>query len=296
MIAGGLHQPGTGVLAWDSSIDEHALDPERLATASNGIPPVFRDTPQYRSEGLSRHLGLEVILKIETVNPAGSTAGRGAEWWFESHPDAHRIVCPSAGDFGVAMAGAGRRRGIEVDLFGPETASRITVDDLRRSGTTVQLDGHDNIEAAMEARRFASVVDAQYVDDAGQLEFVVGSATMAVELADELADTTAVFLSTDTAFVPIGVGQWLHHNVPRVRVVAVEVGGSSRAVGAANTAVDQMVHMDTEAIHNAQRALSRHEGLQVSAAGAAPLAAAQGVAPSIRGGKVIVVVGSRRLV
>jgi len=208
----------------------------------------------------------------------------------------HRVVCPSAGDFGVAMAHAGRRRGVEVDLFGPESANRITVDDLRRSGTTVQLDGHDSFEAAMEARRFASVVDAQYVDDAAQIDFVVGSATMAAELGEELSDTTAIFLSTDTAFVPIGVGQWLHHNVPRVRVVAAVVGGDPAPVGAANTAVDQTVHMDADAIHRAQRALSRHDGLQVSAPGAVALAAATEAAPSIRGGKVIVVVGSRRLV
>jgi len=296
MIAGGLHQPGTGVLAWDSTVDQHAFDPERLAAAANGIPAVFRNTPQYRSDGLSRLLGLEVVLKIESANPVGSTAGRGAEWWFENHPDGHRIVCPSAGDFGVAMAHAGRRRGIEVDLFGPESANRITVDDLRRSGTNVQLDGRDPMEAAMEARRFANVVDAQYVEDAAQVEFVVGSATLVAELTDELADTTAIFVSTDTAFVPIGIGQWLHHNVPRVRVVAAVVGGDPGPVGASNTAVDQTVHMDPDAIHRAQRALSRHEGLQVSAAGASTLAAATAAAPSIRGGKVIVTIGSRRLV
>jgi len=296
MIAGGLHQPSTGVLAWDSSVDEHAFSHERIAAAASGIPSVFQHTPQYRSDGLSRLLGVEVVLKVEAVNPVGSTAGRGAEWWFEGHKDAHRIVCPSAGDFGVAMAHAGRSRGIAVDLFGPESANRITVDDLRRSGTTVQLDGSDSLEAAMEARRYASVVDAQYVDDAAQVEFVVGSATMAAEMIDELADAAAIFVSTDTAYVPIGVGQWLHQNLPRVRVVAAAVGGGPVPIGAGNTAVDQTVHMDAEAIHMAQRALSRHEGLQVSAAGASTLAAATAAAPSIRGGKVIVIVGSRRLV
>jgi len=287
--------PGSSVVTWDLLMPDHVLDLERVAEASAAIPQVFLSTPQYRSEGLSRLLGLDVLLKVETVNPVGSAAGRGAEWWFECHPEAHRIVCPSAGDFGVAMAFAGRTRGVEVGLFGPLSADHLKVDDLRRGGTTVQLDGRDCVEAAVEARRYASVVDAEFIDDGAHIEFVEGSATIAAELGEEVVDAGAIFVPADTEFLPVGVGQWLHQRAPRTRVVAAAVGTGPTTAGAGDSSIDQRVHVQLDAIREAQQALSRHEGLQVSAIGAAPLAAAAVAGPPIRGTKVIVVVGSRGL-
>ncbi len=272
---------------------EAALDFERVAEAAAAIPEDLRSSPQYRSEGLSRVLGLEVVIKLEVFNPVGSAAGRSAEWWFESHPSLHRVVCASAGDFGVAMAHAGRVRGIEVDLFGPLTADRVTVDDLRRSGTTVQLDGHDQAEATEEARRYADVVDAQFVDDGSHVEFVEGAATLAAELGAHAVDARSIFVSSDTLFLPVGIGLWFHQMAPRVRVVAVGVDHNN--ANSIPPSIDQTVHVKAEEIAEAQRALMRYEGLSVSAAGAAPLAGAMAARATLGESKVIVVVGSRAL-
>ena len=87
------------------------LDLDRVVQAAAGLPDAFVRTPQYRSDALSRLLGIEVILKVETINPTGTVASRGAEWWFECHPDVHRVVCASADDFGGALSHAGRVRG-----------------------------------------------------------------------------------------------------------------------------------------------------------------------------------------
>ena len=112
---------------------------DRVIEAASAIPRPFVRAPQFRSEGLSRLLGVEVILKVETVNPAGSVMGRAAEWWFTCHPDAHRVVAPSADDFGTAMGLAGAARGIEVEVFGPVDADRAKVEALRHFGTVVRL-------------------------------------------------------------------------------------------------------------------------------------------------------------
>ncbi len=60
------------------------LDIERVIEAAGGIDRAFIRTPQYRSEALSRLLGMNVILKVETANPVGSVAGRAVEWWMSS--------------------------------------------------------------------------------------------------------------------------------------------------------------------------------------------------------------------
>ncbi len=293
MISVGVHHPDNSSTSWHQSMSEPSLDFDRVDEAAAAIPEVFLSSPQYRSSGLSRALGLEVIVKIEAFNPVGSAAGRSAEWWFECHPDLHRVVCASAGDFGVAMAHAGRVRGIEVDLFGPLNADCITVDDLRRSGTTVQLDGGDQAEATEEARRYASVVDAQFIHDGDHVEFVEGAATLAAELTGHALDAQSIFVASDTPFLSIGIGLWLHQRAPRTGVVSVVVGSGRGDVD--HPSIDQIVHVNAKEIAEAQRALMRFEALSASPTGAAPLAAAMADRDIIRGSKVVVVVGSRAL-
>jgi threonine dehydratase len=49
----------------------------RIEAALGEIDPVFLDTPQFASDRLSNHLGREVLVKVETINPIGSFKGRG---------------------------------------------------------------------------------------------------------------------------------------------------------------------------------------------------------------------------
>ncbi len=276
-------------------MSELTLDLERVGAAAVAIPKVFLNSPQYLSDGLSRMLGFDVMLKVETVNPVGSAAGRAAEWWFECNPAVRRIVCPSVSDFGVAMARAGRVRRIEVDLFGPLVADRVIVDLLRRGGTTVQLDGNDLLEASVEARRYAAVVDARLVEEGAHIEFVEGAATMAAELQVDAGPVTEIYVPAESGFLAVGTGQWCHQMMPTTRVVAVVVGSGPGPVGMATTSIDQTVHVDRESIGRAREALARHEGLQASEVGAAPLAAAMLNAPQGSGSTVVVAVTSRDL-
>ncbi|MEM7141109.1 MAG: pyridoxal-phosphate dependent enzyme [Actinomycetota bacterium] len=301
------------------------LDLDRVVEASNAIPRPFVRGPQYRSEPLSRLLGVEVVLKVETVNPTGTVASRGAEWWFEQHGDAHRIVCPSADDFGVAMAHAGRRRGVEVELFGPIDADPAKIESLRHAGTIVRLDGDDADQARSEAKRYSSMIDARFVDDGDHIELAEGAATLAAEL-EHLPD------EPDTIFVPIGrgslahgTGAWCHERLPRTRVVGVgaerapgtvrsvregrlvstPVAPGSSAPGMAVSAPSELIVVplsdaldDTALVadhhlEQAAAALLSYEGIRASLDGSAALAAAALAAPQMRGATVVVPVTGR---
>lgn len=303
---------------------EHALDFDRVAHAASVIPSAFVQTPQYRSEPLSRLLGVDVILKIETVNPTGTMASRGAEWWFDCHRDVHRVVCASADDFGVAMAHAGRSRGIEVELFGPIDADPAKVEALRHAGTLVRLDGRDADEAQAEAQRYSAMVDGLFIADGDHVELAEGAATMAAEL-EQLA------LPIDAVFVPIGrgssahgIGVWCHGRMPRTRVVgvgaerapgtvrSVREGSLVRApvvpgaapemsvsapseliVGSLSDALDDTALVNDHHLGQAAAALLAHEGIRASMDGAAALAAAALSAPEMRGARVVVPVTGR---
>src|SRR5438552_13609008 len=98
------------------------LSLEKIERSLRLIDPVFLNTPQFQSDSLSRRLGLELFLKVETVNPIRSFKGRGAEFLTSSLPDEpHTLVCASAGNFGQGLAYAGRKRGFRVVVFAAET-------------------------------------------------------------------------------------------------------------------------------------------------------------------------------
>ena len=303
------------------------LDVERVASAASGIDRAFIDTPQYRSEALSRLIGLNVIMKVEIVNPVGSVAGRSVEWWMTSKPlGAHRMVCVSDGDFGLAMAWACRARGIELDAFAPLGSDPAKLEALRRIGATVRLDGRDLDEARVEAQRYAQVVDARYVEEGREPEFVEGAATLAAELVhlDPMPDT--IYVPLDRGTLALAIGLYCHSRMGRARVVGVGPAGALAMVRsvrerrvvvspeaqtiasglAIRVPIDEIVQplsdaMDDTAtvtddqMNQAVRALAYHEGLRVTPSGAAALAAAAVEAPTMPGATVVVPVTSRAL-
>src|SRR5690625_2727495 len=53
----------------------------RIEEAANLIDPVFLYSPQFVSESLSEVLGLQLLCKVESLNPIRSFKGRGT-WYF----------------------------------------------------------------------------------------------------------------------------------------------------------------------------------------------------------------------
>ncbi|MFQ5558320.1 MAG: PLP-dependent lyase/thiolase [Acidimicrobiales bacterium] len=302
------------------------LDPDRVVLAAAGIDRAHIRTPQYVSDGLSRELGFECVLKLETVNPSGSVAGRSVEWWLRQERPPHRIVCGSEGDFGLAMGRACRRRGIELDIFAPVDTDPAKIEALRRGGATVWLEGADLDDAVAEARRYAQVVDARYVEDGREPAFVEGAATMAAELEHLDQRPDAVFVPLDRGALALGTALWCHSRMPSTRVVGVGPVGAMAMVRSVrerrlvttttvattasalairlpieelvvplSDALDDTATVTDEQLAEAVLALADHEGLRVSASGAAALAAAVSAASSLRGRCVVVPVTSRSI-
>ena len=264
---------------------------ERIAEAAQSIDGAFVHTPQFRSEALSRLLGVELYVKIETANPVGSVAGRSVDWWFRHQPQYHRLVCASDGDFAIALGRVCRHRGTELDVFAPEDADAGKVEVLRRAGATVRLEGRSIDEAHFEAERYAVVVDAFCLEEGSSVEFAEGAATLAVEIEGLDVDVDTLFVPLDRSGLALGVAAWCHERMPRTRVVGVRTadGASPRQE------LDDTALVTDGQIDQAIRALANHEGLRVSPAGAAMLAAAAVAAPDLRDSTVVVTVTSRTI-
>jgi Pyridoxal-phosphate dependent enzyme len=95
----------------------------RIEEAARTIDPVFLNTPQYADDQLGAALGRNVAVKVETANPLRSFKGRGADFFMGRLAAGPTVVCSSTGNFGQAMAYAGRRRGTAVEVFVPENVN-----------------------------------------------------------------------------------------------------------------------------------------------------------------------------
>jgi threonine dehydratase len=89
--------PGTMSL----SISTSSLSLDRIREAYELIPAIFRDSPQFISEPLSKMLGCRVLCKLECINPIRSFKGRGASVFLaRRRRSSEPLVTASAGNFG----------------------------------------------------------------------------------------------------------------------------------------------------------------------------------------------------
>jgi threonine dehydratase len=297
------------------------------------VNPVFLNSPQFQSDGLSARVKHPVVVKVETVNPVRSFKGRGA-WLAASElvasgeaDEQHGIVVASSGNFGQAMAYAGRAHRVPVTVFVDAKANPVKVARTRGFGAQVILIGRDFDEAHEHARTHARKTGQTLVTDGRETSFAVGAGTIGLEVTNAVAARRLPAI--DTIYVPVGngalivgIGTWLRHASPSTRIIGVQAEGAPsmtlswkagrpvetervetyaeglatrvpvpEAVEAMATVVDDMVLVSEEALIEAQHDLTTELGVLVEGAGAAAWAACLADSAS-RSASLVIVTGS----
>jgi threonine dehydratase len=202
------------------------LSLERIDAAAGHIDPVFLDTPQFVAEALGAALGLEVALKIETMNPIRSFKGRGASLLVARADRSRPLMCASAGNFGQAMAYACRAAGIPLVIYAATTANPLKVERMRALGARVVLHGADFDAAKAEARRVAARDGIRFVEDGRDVEPTEGAATMALEWLRFSQPLDALVVPLGNGAMLAGVARVMKARSPRTRIVAVQAAGA----------------------------------------------------------------------
>ncbi|MGH8879889.1 MAG: threonine ammonia-lyase [Stackebrandtia sp.] len=203
------------------------LDLTRIEAAADAIDPVFRDTPQYVDDRLSRVLGRSVLVKLETANPIRSFKGRGADFMLRQVDAGREVVCASAGNFGQAMAYCGRKRGIAVRVFVAEDINPDKRERMEALGATVIVAGSDGEGARGAAGRYADAnPDSLCLHDGREPAIAEGAGTIGVELGRAEAVEAVVLPIGDGALIN-GVGRWIKATRPGTRIVGVNAAGAA---------------------------------------------------------------------
>ena len=280
--------------------------PQEIRAAAARIAPAIRETPFYKSDGLSAFLGGDCWLKFESEQTTGSFKLRGATnalALLSAEQRARGVVTASAGNHGLGIAHAAKTLGIELTVFVPRTAPSVKKDRIADFGATVDASAPNYDDAEVLAKGFAARTGATFVSAYAGRNLLAGQGTVALEILEKLPALRTILIPVGGVGLASGIAGLLRAEAPGVRIIGAQSdranamtiamrtgepadipdlptladGLSGRAdaymLAQGRAALDEIVASSEEDVANAIAYLWIEEGFKVEGAGAVGVAA-----------------------
>jgi cysteine synthase A len=288
---------------------------------ANSITQLVGNTPLVRLHHLVNDLKADVVVKLESFNPAHSVKDRigvamieAAEKMGLIEPDTI-ILEPTSGNTGIALAMVCAARGYRCALTMPDTMSKERRMLLRAYGAELVLTpGKQGMAGAIQKAEEMAVSDPHYFipqQFKNPANPEIHRRTTAEEIWQDTDGKVDILVAgVGTGGTITGVGEAVKARKPSLKVVAVEPDGSAvlsgdgkgphviQGLGAGfipnvlNTHIyDEVIRVKNDAALETARRMAREEGLLVGiSSGAAVWAGLQVAKRDESAGKLIVVI------
>ena len=197
---------------------------ERIRQAR--VYDVAERTPLQRAPQLSGRLGCEVWLKREDQQRTFSFKLRGAYnkiSGLDEQQRARGVIAVSAGNHAQGVALAASKLNLDAVIVMPRTTPPIKVNAVRALGGNIVLEGDDYDAASRYALQKAEDEQRIFVHPYDDPDVIAGQGTIAVEICEQCTTLPdAVFIPVGGGGLLAGMGTWLRHAAPDMRVVGVE--------------------------------------------------------------------------
>ncbi len=173
-----------------------------VRAAAARIRPWIHRTPLLASRSLSERLGVEVRLKCENLQRAGSFKIRGAMnalLQLDDDQRARGVVAFSSGNHAQGVALSARLLGIQATIVMPENSVRSKVEATQAYGATVVQAGVTSATRDTVAREVAAKTGAAVIPPFDDERILSGAGTVGLEIVEEWPDVSAIV-------VPLGGG------------------------------------------------------------------------------------------
>jgi threonine dehydratase len=196
-----------------------------VLAAAKTIEGAVLDTDFDASRTLSEMLGCRVWLKFENLQFTASFKERGALNRLSALTENERrrgVIAMSAGNHAQGVAYHAHRLGIPATIVMPIGTPMVKVENTRRHGAIVKVEGPSLEDAAAFARAWGEQHGLIFVHPYDDPLVIAGQGTIALEMLRAVPDL-------DTLVVPIGGGGLIsgmavaaRHIKPSIRIIGVE--------------------------------------------------------------------------
>jgi len=183
------------------------------------------DTPCMPSRTLSAICGCEVFLKFENLQFTASFKERGAlNKLAQLTPDerARGVLAVSAGNHAQGVAYHAQRLGIPATIVMPRFAPAVKVENTRRFGATVVLEGDTFDDARAHGLQLAQERGLTVVHPYDDLAVAAGQGTIGLEMLREQPSIDTLLVAIGGGGLISGVATAARSVKPQVQVVGVQ--------------------------------------------------------------------------
>ena len=277
-------------------------------------------TPLLKVNGFDAENRAEVYVKLEKMNPAGSTKDRAALGMLEEAEkkgllkEGSVIIEPTSGNTGIALAMLGKAKGYRVIIVMPESMSQERRALIKAYGAELV------VTEAATGMKGAIKKAGEIKEEVGALGFIPQQfmneanpnkhyQTTAKEIFEDLPDVDAFVVGVGTGGTISGFGQYAKDHGKNVKVVAVEPTTSAvlsgenpgphkiQGIGAGfvpdnyhGEFVDEILKVSTEDAFSTAKTFGQEEGVLIGISSGANLYGALEVAKKLGKGKKVVTV------
>lgn len=179
-----------------------SLSLHEVREASARVAPFIHRTPLLKSSSLSEAAGVELRLKCENLQKAGSFKIRGAMNALMQLSPSERaggVVAFSSGNHAQGVALAAKLLGIKATIVMPESAVASKVDATRAYGAEVVQAGVTESTRGDVAQRVAAERGAVVIPPFNDERIIAGAGTVGLEIVEEWPEVRNII-------VPLGGG------------------------------------------------------------------------------------------
>jgi threonine dehydratase len=184
------------------------------------------ESPLDRAPRLSARLGHDALLKREDLQAVFSFKVRGSHNKIAQTPEsqlANGVICSSAGNHAQGVALAARKRGLRAVIVMPKTTPSIKVDAVVALGGEAVLHGMTYDEANAHARELEAAQGLCFVHPFNDPDVIAGQGTVGAELERQWPRVPdAVFAPVGGGGLISGIGAYLKHRYPGIKIIGVE--------------------------------------------------------------------------
>ncbi|PTM39124.1 pyridoxal-phosphate dependent enzyme [Bosea sp. 124] len=200
-----------------------------IQAAAARIAGKIRRTPTFYSAGLSARLGVETVVKVESLQLGGSFKVRGCFnklMGLSEAELARGVVTVSGGNHAIAVALVAKTMGCRALVLMPKTVAAFNIELTRSLGAEVEL-CEDSIAAFAKADDYAArgMIHVHSYDDPA---IIAGHGSLGLEMNNDAGGRLDhVFISIGGGGFAAGVGAAMKGLDPALRIHGVETEGAT---------------------------------------------------------------------